>query len=110
MVICSLKEKITSPAVLPKIPQIIGAFQDSVLTDLSLGQLAQLACLAPKLRLENLIFTGLPQEILSSGRVYSPQQKNETYILEADFAVIRDYISQFMAGSWPTEPDEPTCP
>jgi LCP family protein required for cell wall assembly len=110
MVICALKEKITSPAVLPKIPQIIAAFQDSVLTDLSLEQLAQLACLVPKLEPENLIFTGLPQEILSSGRVYSPQLKDETYVLEADFEVIRDYVGQFMAGSWPTEPDEPTCP
>jgi LCP family protein required for cell wall assembly len=110
MVICALKEKITSPAVLPKIPQIIGAFQDSVLTDLSPAQLAQLACLVPKLKSENLLFTGLPQEILSSGRVFSPQQKNETYVLEADFNVISDYISQFMAGTWPTEPDEPSCP
>jgi LCP family protein required for cell wall assembly len=110
MVICALKEKITSPAVLPKIPQIIGAFQDSVLTDLSPEQLAQLACLVPKLKSENLIFTGLPQEILSSGRVFSPQQNNETYVLEADFDVIRDYVSQFMAGTWPTEPDEPSCP
>lgn len=110
MVICALKEKITSPAVLPKIPQIIAAFQDSVLTDLSPAQLAQLACLVPKLKAENLIFTGLPQEILTPGRVFSPQQKDETYVLEADFDVIRDYISQFMVGSWPSEPQEPSCP
>lgn len=110
LVLCALKEKVTSPDVLPKIPRIIAAFQDSVLTDLSPAQLAQLACLAPKLNRENLIFTGLPQEILSPGRIYSPQQKNETFILEADFAVIRDYISRFMAGTWPSEPDEPSCP
>jgi LCP family protein required for cell wall assembly len=110
LVICALKEKITSPSVLPKIPQIIRAFQGSVLTDLSPQQFAQLACLAPKLRSENLIFTGLPEEILTPGRVVSPQQGDSTYILEADFAVIRDYVSQFMAGTWPTEPDEPTCP
>jgi len=110
MVICALKEKITSPAVLPKIPQIIAAFQDSVLTDLSPAQLAQLACLVPKLKAENLIFTGLPQEILTPGRVFSPQQKDETYVLEADFDVIRDYISHFMVGSWPSEPEEPSCP
>lgn len=110
LVLCALKEKITSPEVLPKIPKVIAAFQNSVLTDLSPAQLAQLACLAPKLRRENLIFTGLPQEILSPGRIYSPQQKNETFILEADFDVIRDYINQFMAGTWPSKPDEPSCP
>jgi LCP family protein required for cell wall assembly len=110
LVICALKEKLTSPTVLPKIPQIISSFQGSVLTDLSPQQLAQLACLVPKLRSENLIFTGLPEEILKPGRVNSPQQGDSTYILEADFDVIRDYVSQFMAGTWPTEPDEPTCP
>ena len=110
MVICALKEKITSPAVLPKIPQIIAAFQDSVLTDLSLEQLSQLACLLPKLKRENLLLTGLPEEILSQGRIYSPQQKAETFIWEADFNVIRDYISQFMAGTWPSEAGEPSCP
>jgi LCP family protein required for cell wall assembly len=110
MVICALKEKVTSPAVLPKVPQIIAAFQDSVLTDLSLEQLTQLACLAPKLKRENLLFSSLPEEILSPGRVYSPQQKDQVFIMDADFNVISDYVAQFMAGTWPSEPNEPTCP
>lgn len=110
MVICALKSKITSPSVLPKIPQIIAAFQDSVLTDLSLEQLSQLACLAPKLKSENLLFTSLPEEIMSPGRIFSPQQKDNVFIMEADFNVIRDYIAKFSAGTWPTEPKEPTCP
>ena len=110
MVICALKAKVTNPAVLPKIPKIIASFKDSVLTDLSPEQLAQLACLAPHLQRENLLFTGLPGEIMSPGRVYSPQQKNEVFIMEADINVIRDYVRQFMAGTWPNQPDEPTCP
>lgn len=110
MVICALKEKITSPAVITKIPQMIAAFQDSILTDLSPEQLAQLACLAPKLSSENLVFTGLPEEIMTPGRVYSPQQKNNVFIMEADFDVIRDYVSQFLAGTWPSKPGQPTCP
>jgi LCP family protein required for cell wall assembly len=110
MVICALKKKITSADVLPKIPKIIGAFKDSVLTDLSPAQLSQLACLAPRLSRENLLFTSLPEEILEPGRVFSPQQKKETFILKADYDVIRDYVSRFMDGSWPSEPNEPTCP
>ena len=110
MVICALKEKITRPAVLPKIPQIIAAFQGAVLTDLSLEQIGQLACLAPRLKRENILFTSLPEEILTPGRVYSPQQKNETFVMQADYEVIRDYTARFMAGTWPSEPDEPTCP
>lgn len=110
MVICALKKKITSPEVFPKIPKIIAAFQDSILTDLSPEQLAQLACLAPRLKRENLIFTSLPQEIFTPGRVFSPQQKDNTFVVKADYDVIRGYVDQFLAGTWPTEPDEPTCP
>jgi len=110
MVICALKEKVTSPSVLPKIPQIIAAFQGSVLTDLSPEQISQLACLLPHIKRENLIFTSLPEEILKPARVYNPVLKNNTFVLDADFDVIRDYVDQFLAGTWPTEPDEPSCP
>jgi anionic cell wall polymer biosynthesis LytR-Cps2A-Psr (LCP) family protein len=110
MVLCSLREKLLTPSVLPKVPQIIGAFQDAVLTDLTPEQLSQLACLLPNVSRENLIFTSLPAEILSPGRVYSPQLKNETFVMKADYDVIRDYVSRFMSGEWPTEPDEPSCP
>jgi LCP family protein required for cell wall assembly len=110
MVLCSLREKLLTPSVLPKVPQIIGAFQDSVLTDLTPEQLSQLACLLPNVSRENLIFTSLPDEILSPGRVYSPQLKNETFVMKADYDVIREYVSRFMAGEWPNEPDEPSCP
>lgn len=109
MVICALQKKLTSPETLPKIPKIISAFQGQVLTDLSLEQLGQLACLLPNLKRENIIFTSLPQEIFSPGRQYSPQQKDYTFVLETDQQVIRDYVSQFMAGTWPDQPDEPTC-
>jgi anionic cell wall polymer biosynthesis LytR-Cps2A-Psr (LCP) family protein len=110
MVLCALRKKLLTPSVLPKIPQLIAAFQNSVLTDLSPEQLSQLACLAPKLDRKDILFTSLPQEILQPSRVYSPIQKNETFILDADFNVIRDYVARFIAGTWPTEPKEPTCP
>jgi LCP family protein required for cell wall assembly len=106
-VICALKDKITTPAILPEIPQLISALQDSVLTDLTPQQLAQLACLAPKLESEDLLFTGLPQEILSSGRVYSPVLKDETSALEADTQVIQDFADEFTDGSMQ---DEQFCP
>ena len=110
MVLCSLREKLLTPAVLPKVPQIVSAFNDSVLTDLSPEQFGQMACLLPYLERENILFTSLPQEILTPGRVYSPIQKSETFVMQADYDVIREYVSQFMSGSWPDEPKEPTCP
>jgi LCP family protein required for cell wall assembly len=109
MVLCALRKKLLTPAVLPKIPQIISAFKDSVITDLSLEQISQMACLLPSIKRENILFASLPQEIFKPGRVDSPQMRNDTFILEVDFQVIRDYVQQFMAGSWPTEPKEPTC-
>jgi len=109
IVICALQKKLTQPEVLTKIPQIIAAFKGQVLTDLSLEQFGQLACLLPKLDRKNIIMTGLPEEIFSSDRQYSPMQKDLTYVLKVDNSVIRDYISQFVAGTWPTQPDEPTC-
>jgi LCP family protein required for cell wall assembly len=109
MVICSLRKKLLTPAVLPKIPQIIAAFEDSVLTDLSPEQISQLACLLPRVDRQNIIFTGLPEDIMQPGRVYSPILKNETFVMEADFDDIRQVVDAFMAGTWPTEPEEPTC-
>lgn len=111
MVLCALRKKLLNPSVLPKIPQIIGAFQDSVITDLSLEQMSQLACLLPSLKSENIVFTSFPQELLTPGRMLSPQMRDETFILEADFNILREYVQKFMAGTWPT-PDpnaEPTC-
>ena len=102
MVLCALREKLLDPSVLPKIPKIIAAFEGQVITDLSLEQMGQVACLLPYLKQENLIFTGLPDDILSPARIYSPQMRNETFIMEADNQVIRDYVAQFMAGTWPT--------
>jgi LCP family protein required for cell wall assembly len=110
MVLCALREKILTPAVLPKIPQIVTAFQGSIQTDLSLEQISQLACLLPKIEQENIILGSIPEEILSPARVFSEELKNETFILEVDNQVIRNYFARFMDGSWPDQPEEPSCP
>ena len=108
MVICALKKKLLAPSVLPRIPKIIAAFQDSVITDLSLEQLSQMACLLPYLKKENLVFTGLPEEIMKPGRAYNPQMGKTTFVMDVDFQVIREYVSQFLAGTWPVEGGEAT--
>jgi anionic cell wall polymer biosynthesis LytR-Cps2A-Psr (LCP) family protein len=109
-VICALKDKITSPEIIPKLPQLISALQDSVLTDLTPQQLVQLACLAPKLKSEDLLFTGLPQEVLSSERVHGPGLNDETAALEADPQVVQDFADQFTSGSMQDEADDQFCP
>jgi len=104
-VLCSLREKIFNPSVITDIPEIVSAFYGQVLTDLSLAQTSQLVCLAPKVEKENLLFASIPREHFS-------QFINEegTFIWDIDFDVIRSYIADFVAGVWPTEPKEPTCP
>lgn len=112
LVLCSLRDKLLNPSVLPKIPQIIAAFDGAVKTDLTLEQLSQLACLLPHMSSENLIFTSFPDELLKPSRVYSEALKKDTFVLDVDNAVIRDYINRFLDGSWPTgsESKESTCP
>lgn len=109
-ILCALREKVLSPAMLPKLPKIVAAFQDAVLTDLSLEQLSQLACLLPQVERENLVFASLPEEILQPGRIYSPNLKGDTFVLTADNALLREYVAQFMTGEWRAEGGESTCP
>jgi LCP family protein required for cell wall assembly len=110
MVLCALREKILSPSVLPKLPKLLASFRGSVITDLSPAQMSQLACLAPQVSRENLLFASLPEDILEPGRAYNPIAEDTTFIWKADFDVIRDYLERFQAGTWPDKPKEPTCP
>lgn len=110
LVLCALKEKLIAPSVLPKIPQIIDSFRNSVITDLSLEQMSQLACLLPHLEKENLLFASLPAELFEDGFIYSPQMRNNTFALQADFEELHAYIERFKAGEWPSESGGSSCP
>jgi len=111
IVMCAIKQKAFSPEVLPRIPQIIASFQNNVQTDLSPEQIAQLACLAPKLKGENLIMTNMPEDLFTSDWQYDEIVKDNTFVLRADFEQINDLMLQFQAGTWPTPDPEsgPTC-
>jgi LCP family protein required for cell wall assembly len=104
-VLCALKDKLLSPEGLIRLPQIIGAFQGSVLTDLSTAQLAQLACLGPLIDPANLRFASVPEELLQPAR-----NDEGSYVLKADGDRLRELIQSFVSGAWPTEPDHPSCP
>jgi LCP family protein required for cell wall assembly len=104
-VLCALKDKLLSPDVITDLPQIVAAFQGSVLTDLSPSQIASLACLAPRIRPENLRFASIPEDLLTGMR-----NAEGSFILSADEQVLRDLVQEFLGGRWPTEPDQPSCP
>ena len=104
-VLCALKDKLLSPDVVTDIPGIIAAFQGSVQTDLSPAQLASLVCLVPMIRPENLRFASVPEDLLTQTR-----NAEGSFVLEPDQEALRELVQAFLAGTWPTEPDQPSCP
>lgn len=110
-VVCALKDKALSPASLTSIPQLIAAFNGRVLTDLSPAEISQLACLAPQVVGDNLVFAKIPQDMLEPGSVYSETQQDTTFIWDADFDQIRQILVEWKTGTWPSEPQEAaSCP
>ena len=104
-VLCALKDRLLSTEGLSNLPEIIGAFEGSVLTDLSPAQLAQLACLGPMIDPQDLRFASLPDELMQPAR-----NDQGSFILQGDSDRLRDLIQSFISGAWPTEPDQPSCP
>jgi LCP family protein required for cell wall assembly len=104
-VLCALKDKLLSPEVIPDLPEIVAAFEGSVLTDLSPAQLASLACLGPQIQAENLRFASIPEDLMTGMR-----NAEGSYVLAADEQTLRALVQDFLAGRWPNEPDQPSCP
>ena len=102
-VLCALRDKLTSPSVIKKIPDLIKAFQGSVQTDFSPAQLGQLTCVGTQLRPGNIIFASFPEKYFKQARQYDPVFKKEVFAWDVDFDILRNYISQFNAGAWPAQ-------
>jgi LCP family protein required for cell wall assembly len=100
-VLCALRDKLTSPKVVTKIPDLIRSFQDAIQTDLSPQQLGQLACIGTKIPAGNIVFATFPSEHFKQTRQYDPVFKGRVAVWEVDFHILRDYISRFQAGTWP---------
>jgi LCP family protein required for cell wall assembly len=104
IVMCALRKKLLSPAVVPAIPELVRSFRSYVQTDFSPEQINQLACLATQMRGTNVVFASFPMETFKGAKKYDPQLKATTSVLEADYNVLRDYIDRFQQGTWP-DPD-----
>jgi LCP family protein required for cell wall assembly len=103
LVMCALQKKLLSPSVVAHIPELISAFRGSVQTDLSPEVMGQLACLATQLPRENIAFYSFPENLFTGTRVYDPVFEKNVFIWDADFQVLRGYVSQFQSGSWPEQ-------
>ena len=118
-VLCALRAKLTHPDVITKIPQLIQSFKGAVQTDLSPEQLGQLACIGTQIEPGNIVFASFPEQHFKSTRILDPVFDKKVFIWDVDFEVLREYIAQFNAGTWPPirgmpeNPDEegiPFCP
>jgi LCP family protein required for cell wall assembly len=102
MILRALSAKLLSPSVLPRLPELISAFQGSVYTDLEAAQIAQLTCLAIRLDPQKIVYVNFPEDLFQGTRVQDPVLGN-TFIFDADFDVLRSYVATFMDGAWPGE-------
>ncbi len=85
-------EQVFSLSTIPKIPQIVGVFKNNVLTDLSLAEISQLACMAAKTDPAQVIFTKIPKDLL-----YIPDWESSPW-LEKEPGSISKVMQDFMDG------------
>jgi LCP family protein required for cell wall assembly len=102
LVLCALRRQIESPEAVLRLPEIIESFLDNIRTDLTPGQISQLACLGTRMPRQNILFATFPLDLLHSAEVYDPVLHQDVFIWQADFHTLRGYVSEFHAGTWPS--------
>ncbi len=111
IVLCALQKKLTSPAVIPQVPKLVQSFKGSVQTDLSPAIMSQLACLGTKLPRQHIAMYSFPENLFTGTRIHDPvfgYLKKGVFIWDVDFNILRSYVREFQAGSWPSAPGTPT--
>ena len=101
MVLCALRKKLTNPAVIASMPDLIKSFRGAIQTDLSPEQLGQLACLGTQLSPANITFTSFPEDLFTQSRVHDPVFGKSVFVWKADYDILRGYVEGFNNGSWP---------
>ena len=108
-VLCALRDKLTSPKVVTKIPDLIRSFQGAIQTDLSPQQLTQLACIGTKIPSGNIVFASFPAEHFRQTRQHDPVFGKNVFVWDVDYKILRSYINLFNNGAWPPA-QEKTAP
>jgi len=100
-IIKGLADKISSPAIILKIPELMQILSDTVLTDLSPNQINNMVCLVKKMDNADLSFAEIPTSYYVPSWIYNPNMHQNVFIWDIDFNVIRSYVSEFQSGRWP---------
>ena len=103
LVLESLWTKMLSPAVVSAVPEILDAFDDSVLTDLGLPEVAGLLCVGSQLTRDEVTFAQLPSEVFEPGRVYSSHLRKRVSVFHPDQEAIQGYLAGYQNGTWPVK-------
>lgn len=107
-VLCALQKKLTDPAVVVHIPELIRSFQGSVQTDLSPQEMSQLACLAVQMPRQNIALYSFPEKLFTGTRIYDPVFEKDVFIWDVDFSILSQYVAAFQSGSWPASGGAPS--
>lgn len=102
LVMCALRRKIESPEVILRLPAIVNSFMDNIRTDLTPEQISQLACLGTQMPRGNIVFAAFPRQLFRSAEVHDPLLNLDVFIWDANFNTLRDYVSDFQDGAWPS--------
>lgn len=103
IVLSALQGKLFSLAMITELPKLVGQFAGSVRTDLSPNDINQLVCIGKALTPDNTEMVAFPDEMFTSGSTYDPYRQVNTFTLSMDVDLFREYIVDFMNGTWPTD-------
>lgn len=100
LVLCALQKKLTDPAVVVHVPDLIRSFQGSVQTDLSPQEMSQLACLALQMPRRSIALYSFPEQLFTGTRIFDPVFQKDVFIWDADFSLLTKYVAAFQGGTW----------
>lgn len=107
LILQAFAAELLRPATLPKLPGLASTLYGSTQTDLGANEIAQLICLGTLIQPEDIQALAFPDELLSGTRIQDPVLGN-TFVWQADFSVLREFVSRFNEGMWsaaiPTTP------
>jgi LCP family protein required for cell wall assembly len=116
LVMCALRKKIEGPETLLRLPAIINSFMKNIQTDLTPEQISQLACLGTRMPRGNILFASFPRDLFKPAEVYDVVLEQDVFIWQANFELLRSYVSKFQVGTWPAsspsgtpEPETSRC-
>jgi len=93
LVLRALLDKMQDPGLLGQLPELAATFQDSVRTDLSLGQMLAIAGLIPEFSNDDVAFGSLLPYL------YPSTAPNGAWIYAADWSTAPGFVQGFLNGS-----------